>query len=70
MKFRYPLIALGSLFIAAMFVIGLDVTVQHVFGHSRLSLVSWIGLPVFFIVVGNGLDKPFHDIRDSRVTKR
>ena len=69
MKFRYPLIALGSLFIAAMFVIGLDVTVQHVFGHSRLSLVSWIDLSVFFIV-GNGLDKPFHDIRDSRLTKR
>ena len=62
MKFRYLLIALGSLFIASMFVIGLDAVVQHVFGRSHLALVSWLGLPVFFIV-GNGLDKPFHDVR-------
>lgn len=62
MKFRYPLIALGSLFIASMFVIDLDATVQHVFGRSHLTLVFWLGLPIFFIV-GNGLDKPFHDIR-------
>jgi hypothetical protein len=61
MNLRYLLIGLGSMFISAMFVIGLDATVRHVFGHSHLSLLSLLGLPVF-LIVGNGLDKPFRDI--------